>query len=432
MDYQFRITHLKNLKTAILKHETQIKEALYHDLGKSFQESYLTEIGVVLSELSLFIKNLKKWMKPIKTKNSLAVFPAKSFLYPESYGRVLIIGPWNYPFQLIMMPLIGAIAAGNTVVIKPSEYAPFTESILITILTSVFTKNEVIIKTGDHLVSQALLSEKFDYIFFTGSPHVGKIVMEKAALHLTPVTLELGGKSPVIIKDTKNLELAVKRIVFGKLINAGQTCIAPDYVLIEEKNKNQFIKYFEKYVHLFYTQDPLTSNDYPKIINQKHHNRLTLMLKDEHIVFGGTYDEHKIAPTLLIAQPDSPSMKEEIFGPILPIITFSQIEEITNHIKEKPLALYLFTDNKTVENYVIKNISAGGITINDTLMHFSNHHLGFGGIGQSGMGKYHGKHSFDTFTHYKPVLKKSKKLDINAKYLPGDGKKEKLIKKILK
>ena len=432
MDYQLRITYLKNLKEAILKHETQIKKALYDDLGKSSHESYLTEIGVVLSELSLFIKNLKKWMKPIKTKNSLAVFPAKSFLYPESYGKVLIIGPWNYPFQLIMMPLIGAIAAGNTVVIKPSEYAPQTENILITILSEVFTKNEVTIKTGDHLVSQALLSEKFDYIFFTGSPNVGKIVMEKAALHLTPVTLELGGKSPAIIKDTKNLELAVKRIVFGKFINAGQTCIAPDYVLIEEKNKDQFVKYFKKYVESFYTKDPLTSNDYPKIINQKHHNRLTSMLKNEQILIGGKYNQHKIEPTLLTPQPDSSSMKEEIFGPILPIITFSNIEEITNHIKEKPLALYLFTDNQTIENYVIKNISAGGVTINDTLMHFTNHHLGFGGVGQSGMGTYHGKHSFDTFTHYKPVLKKSKKLDIKARYLPYESKKEKMIKKILK
>lgn len=432
MTYKERINYLNKLKLSILKHEAEIKHALYLDLGKSGQESYATEIGIVLSEISLFLKKLKTWMKPLKVRGVLTTFPSKSYVYSEPYGKVLIIGPWNYPFQLIMMPLVGAIGAGNTAVIKPSEFAVHTENILIKIIGEVFPLNIVKIESGDHTVSSELLKQRFDYIFFTGSEKVGKIVMEAASKHLTPVTLELGGKSPTIIMDKKHIELAAKKVAFGKLINAGQTCIAPDYVLITKDLKEDFIKFYIKAVESFYGSNPLENKDYPKIIHQRHYERLIGLMNDQKIIYGGTYNGEKIHPTLLEPSIYSKVMEEEIFGPILPILTIEHIEDINKYILEKPLALYLFTDNSKVKDYVINNISAGGITINDTLMHFSNHNLGFGGVGSSGMGKYHGKHSYDTFTHYKPVLKKSNYLDIKFKYLPSDDKKEKLIKKVMK
>lgn len=432
MDYLTRLNYLKSLKRTILKYELEIKQALFEDLGKSSQESYSTEIGIVLLELSLFIKKLKKWMKPKRVKSSLIAFPSRSFVYPEPFGKVLIIGPWNYPFQLILMPLIGAIAAGNQVVVKPSEFAIETEHIIKTIIKEVFTEDVVQVVSGNHLVSQELLEKQFDYIFFTGSEKVGKVVMQAASKHLTPVTLELGGKSPCIIVDTKDIQLAAKRTAFGKLINAGQTCIAPDYVLIQEKDKEQFIKYFIEATESFYGKDPLNTLDYPKIIHQRHHERLKNLMNGQEVIYGGQYSETKIAPTLLIPKKDSPIMEEEIFGPILPILTFKDLSEIPKLVIDKPLALYLFTDKKDVKDYIITNIQSGGMTINDTLMHFSNHHLGFGGVGKSGMGTYHGKHSFDTFTHYKPVLFKSKLIDISFKYLPSSKQKESIIKKILK
>lgn len=432
MTYNERITYLKKLKESIINYEEEIKEALFKDLGKSSQEAYSTEIGIVLSEISLFIHKLKKWTQLKKVKGNLTTFPSKAYIYPEKYGRVLIIGPWNYPFQLIFMPLIGAIGAGNDVVIKPSEYAINTEKIICKIIDEVFTGKNVSIVSGDYLVSQKLLKEKFDYIFFTGSTRVGKIIMAEASKNLTPVTLELGGKSPCIIIDKKDIELAAKRIAFGKLINAGQTCIAPDYLLIQKSQKDDFIKYFKEAVHQFYGEDVLSSSDYPKIINEQHYLRLINLMKDQKILWGGYHDKNKIEPTLIEPTIDSNIMSEEIFGPILPIITIDNIEDIYLYMKEKPLALYLFTDNKKIKDYVVQNIRAGGITINDTLMHFNNHNLGFGGIGLSGIGKYHGKFSFDTFTHYKAVLEKSNKFDLNTRYLPSSKKKENLIKKVLK
>lgn len=432
MKYLERIHYLRRLKEEILINETDIKEALFLDLGKSSQESYATEIGIVLSELTFFIRKLKKWMKPKKVKGTLATFPSKSYLYPEKYGKVLIIGPWNYPFQLIMNPLVGAIGAGNKVVLKPSEFAPHTENIIIKIIDKVFDKEIVKVVSGDYKVSNDLLDEKFDYIFFTGSKKVGTIVLEKASKHLTPVTLELGGKSPAIVIRNKDMKLTAKRIAFGKLVNSGQTCIAPDYILITEALKDEFIKNYKDAVKSFYGDNPLIHHDYPKIIHDRHHMRLIELMKDQDIIYGGNYSKDKIEPTLLIPTKDSLIMKEEIFGPILPIITIDKIEDCKQYITEKPLALYLFTEDKKIKEYVIEHISAGGITLNDTLMHFSNHNLGFGGIGESGMGKYHGKHSFDTFTHYKPVLVKSRKLDVSAKYLPSNPKKERFIKRIFK
>ncbi|WP_051614329.1 aldehyde dehydrogenase family protein [Acholeplasma equifetale] len=431
MIYQERKNYLEKLKKSIKNHENDIKKALYDDLGKSKQESYMTEIGVVLSEISYMIKNLKKWMKPKRIKATLTTFPSKSYLFPEPYGKVLIMAPWNYPFQLVFAPLVGAIAAGNLVVVKPSEYAPHTEKIVKTIINEVFENNTVEVVSGDRVISNRLLDERFDYIFFTGSEKVGKIVMEKASKHLTPLTLELGGKSPAIVINQKDLRLAAKRIAFGKLINAGQTCIAPDYLLIEETLVNDFIKYFDEAVKSFYI-DPIFSFDYPKIITDTHYQRLLKLMENQEIIYGGSISQNKIGPTILIPNENSEIMNEEIFGPILPMIKIKNIEEIHNYIKEKPLATYLFTDDKKIRDYIIKNVSTGGITINDTLMHFSNHHLGFGGVGKSGMGKYHGKHSFDTFTHYKPVLIKSNKFDINSRYLPSDEKKERFIKRILK
>ncbi|MBN3489898.1 aldehyde dehydrogenase family protein [Acholeplasma equirhinis] len=432
MTYQERISYLKRLKEVILKYELDIKEALYLDLGKSSQESYITEIGLVLSEITYHMKHLKKWMKPKRVKNTLAVFPAKSFLVPEPFGKVLIIGPWNYPFQLIFNPLVGAISAGNKAVLKPSELAVNTEKLIVKLIKEVFSEDLVEVVTGGVEVTQELLNQRFDYIFFTGSTNVGKIIMRAASNNLTPVTLELGGKSPAIVMDTKDIKHAAYKIAFGKLINAGQTCIAPDYVLIREKDKPSFIEYYKEAVTKYYGSNPLESNDYPKIINNRHHQRLLSLVKETTILYGGTSNEFKIAPTIVEPKINSKIMVEEIFGPILPIITINQIEEIKDYIQEKPLATYLFTESKKIEDYVINNISTGGMTINDTLMHFSNHHLGFGGVGHSGMGKYHGKHSFDTFTHFKPVLKKSKHFDVPAKYLPSSDKKERFIKHILK
>lgn len=370
-------------------------------------------------------------MKKRKVKNTLTVFPAKSFLVPEPFGKVLIISPWNYPFQLIFNPLVGTIGAGNTAVVKPSEYALNTEKVVVKIIKEVFTKDVVEVVTGGVIETQKLLDERFDYIFFTGSTNVGKIIMEKASHHLTPLTLELGGKSPAIVFETKDIKYAARKIAFGKLVNAGQTCIAPDYLLIDEKDLTSFVKHYEEAIKEFY-KNPLDSDDYPKIISNKHYDRLISLMENQEILLGGKSNGEKIEPTLLVPKEDALIMEEEIFGPILPVITINRIEEIMGFIKEKPLATYLFTDDKKVESFIVDNISTGGITINDTLMHFSNHHLGFGGVGYSGMGKYHGKHSFDTFTHFKPVLRKSKRFDIKAKYLPNDPKKENLIRKIMK
>ncbi|CCV64130.1 Aldehyde dehydrogenase [Alteracholeplasma palmae J233] len=433
-EYHIRITQIKKLRKIILEKELDIKEALYKDLGKSYEESYMTEIGPVLSEISITLRKLKKWMKPKKVRTSLLTFPSKAYEIPEKYGKVLIIGPWNYPFQLIFSPLVGAISAGNDVVVKPSEYSVYTQNIIVEIIKEVFETNKVDVKTGDYKVSEELLNQRFDYIFFTGSEKVGKIVMQKAANYLTPVTLELGGKSPAIIDNVKNMELAARRIAFGKLINAGQTCIAPDYLLIKEEDKAQFIHYYKIAVEQFYGKEPLKAIHYPKIINTQHHNRLTQLMEGETILFGGNSNESKISPTILEITEDSPIMKEEIFGPILPIMTYNNLNEAISYINknEKPLALYMFSDIKKNIDEVVNNTSFGGATINDTLMHFTNENLGFGGVGYSGMGKYHGKHSFDTFSHYKPVLVRKNWLDIKLRYLPIKRKAEKTIKTILK
>lgn len=430
--YQNRIKALIKLRTIIENNEDEIINALKQDLGKGSFESYLTEIGFVLKEINYFIKNLKKFMKSKKVKTPIFLFKAKSYLVFEPYGTVLILSPWNYPFQLSVMPLVGAIASGNTVVLKPSPNSVNTSNLLEKLVNNNFNEEFIKVINGSDLEADKLLDIPFDYIFFTGSTKIGKHVMNKASNNLTPVTLELGGKSPTIITEFKDLKLAAKRIAYGKLMNAGQTCIAPDYLLIKKENVDEFIKHFNLSVKEFYNE-PLENDEYPKIINKKHHDRLISYL-DEGTIIGGKYSFNKIEPTIIKnINFNSKIMKEEIFGPILPIITYESLDETIDHLKtlDKPLALYLFSDSKKTINKIINELSFGGATINDTLMHFANSHLPFGGVGLSGINKYHGKSSFKLFSHQKSVLKRGK-IDFNFRYHPSTKGKENLIKKFLK
>lgn len=434
-EYNLRLHFLIKLKNEIIKYLPDIYKALYQDLGKSEHECYLTEISLVLSELNYIIKNLKKWMKPKKVKTPLFLFKAKSYIYQEPYGQVLILSPWNYPFQLSLVPLIAAVSAGNTVILKPSSSSLNTSKIIKKIINNVFDSSFVEVIIGSSTEAEELLKLKFDYIFFTGSIKIGKKVMEYASKNLTPITLELGGKSPCIIDSNVNMKKVVRRIIFGKFLNAGQTCIAPDYILIKKESKDDFIKFFKEDIINFYTNNILDNKDYPKIINEHHYNRLINLIKEQNIVFGGNYKDNKIEPTLLDdINFDSNIMKDEIFGPILPIITFNNFYDLINLLKEKekPLALYLFTEDKKIEDLIISNISFGGGTINDTIMHFTNPNLPFGGVGLSGIGNYHGYNSFKTFSHEKSVLKRSLLIDFKMRYHPLTDKKIKKIKKIIK
>jgi aldehyde dehydrogenase (NAD+) len=433
--YAFRKDALIKLKEAIKLHETDILNALQMDLGKSHFEGYLTEVGVTLLELNEAIKHLKSWMKVRRVATPLTLFKAKSYLYQEPYGTVLIMSPWNYPFQLTIGPLIGAIAAGNTVVLKSSPDSVHTSKLMKTIIEDLFPEEFVKIYTGGLDESKAVLSQRYDYIFFTGSTEVGKIVMNEASKYLTPVTLELGGKSPAIIDDTMDLSMVAKRIVYGKFVNAGQTCIAPDYVLIQKGLEETFIVHANAWIRTFYGTDPMKSLDYPKIISKKHHARLVSLLQSGKPVVGGSFTDTKIEPTLLTQiDLDSPILKEEIFGPILPILTYENEDQMIHElkIKEKPLALYLFTKNKKFEQKVLAQVSFGGATLNDTIMHFANSNMPFGGVGHSGMGGYHGKFSFMTFSHAKGVVNRSHIVDLFFRYPPYPKKRIHLIKKIVK
>jgi|SRR5690554_630230 len=434
-NYYFRKEALQSLKDAIIKNEDKIFDALYKDLGKSKEESYLTEIGLVLKEINYHLKHLKKHMKPKKVKTPLSLFPAKSYLYKEPYGKVLIISPWNYPFLLALNPLVGLIAAGNTAVIKPSEYSVNTSLLIEEIINDTFDSSFVKVVQGEVEETTKLLEQRFDYIFFTGSSKVGKIIMKKASENLTPVTLELGGKSPVVVTKGVNLKLAAKRIAFGKVVNAGQTCIAPDYLMIEKDLIEDFTKYYKDALSEFFGDDLLNNNNYPKIINKNHHKRLKKLLEDEKILLGGKSSDEKIEPTLVeIKNISSPLMQEEIFGPILPIIIYKDMGDVYSYIRsgKKPLAAYIFTNNKDIRKDFIDNISAGGIVVNDTIMHFANNNLPFGGVGSSGIGKYHGKYSFETFSNTKAVLHRKTYLDLKLRYQPISKKEFKVIKKFLK
>ena len=438
IDVTDRIENLKKLKNSIKKYENNIINALNIDLGKPEFEAYSSEVGFVYSTIDYFIKNLKSWTKVKKVKNDAAQLPGKSYIYKSHYGAVLIIGPYNYPFQLLIEPLIGAISGGNTVILKPSEYATKTEAIVEKIIKETFDEKYIAVVTGDYKVNSQLLDLEFDYIFFTGSVNVGKIVMEKASKHLTPVTLELGGKSPVIVDNTANLKVSAKRILWGKLTNAGQTCVAPDYILAHEDIYEELIKEFEKVIIEFYGQDIINSKDFGRIINERHMNRLNAILEHDKnkITFGGEVDFEKryISPTIIrdVTLEDA-VMNEEIFGPIIPVIKYKNMEDIKYYIShhKNPLALYVFSEDENFSEDIINKFSFGGGCVNDTISHVASAYLPFGGIGSSGMGNYHGKASFDTFTHTKSIVKKSTKIDLKLVFPPYKDK-IKLIKKVMK
>lgn len=433
-DIQFRIENLNNLKKSIEKNEQYIMEALKKDLGKSTFESYSTELGIVLSEISFISKHLKKWAKPKKVKTPITNFKSNSYIYPEPYGNTLILSPWNYPFQLSIVPLIGSIAAGNTAILKPSSTSYYTSKIVEEIINKNFDTGYIHVITGER--GKKLLNENFDYIFYTGSVPVGKIVMEKASKYLTPVTLELGGKSPCIVDNKANLNLSAKRIVWGKFLNSGQTCVAPDYILVHKSVKSEMINNIIYYIKTFYGENPLYSEEYTKIINERQFNRLIKLLDNNKIIYGGNSikDSLYISPTLMDnVNWDDPIMGEEIFGPILPILEYEELDEVIDIVNShpKPLALYFFSNDKEDIKKIVDGISFGGGCINDTIMHLSSPYLPFGGVGTSGMGSYHGKKSFDTFTHYKSILKKSNIIDPNFRY-PPYGNKLSIVKKFLK
>ena len=435
-DAGFRKTQLTTLQKAIGENRVKILDALQQDLSKSAYEGYMTEVGIVLDEIRFIKKHLLKWAKARRVRTHLFQFPGSSYIYTEPYGVSLIISPWNYPFQLVIGPLIGSMAAGNCSVVKPSEYAPHTAQVLKEIISDNFDPNYIAVVEGEAAVSRALLDENFDYIFFTGSVAVGKAVMQAAARNLTPVTLELGGKSPCIVDRDVDLDVTAKRICSGKFINAGQTCIAPDYLLVHQDIKIELLDRMKFFIDRFYGADPQLSADYPRIVNEKHFLRLAQLMNAGNIIAGGQTDRQSlyIAPTIIddIAW-DDPVMQDEIFGPILPVLAYNNLSQAIARVKElpKPLALYYFSNNRQNSQQIIKDTSFGGGCINDTLLHFANPHLPFGGTGSSGIGSYHGKKSFETFSHQKSILKRSFRLDAPLRY-PPYGNKLKILKKIMR
>ncbi|MDI5950544.1 aldehyde dehydrogenase [Flavobacterium yafengii] len=432
----FRKESLKKLLHNIIENEEAIIKALYDDFKKPAFEAVLTETNYVISDLKETIKNIDSWVKPKKVFASLLNFPSSDYIYSEPYGNVLILSPWNYPFQLALCPLVAAVAAGNRVTLKPSELTPNTSNIISKIITETFAVKDVVVVTGDATIAQELLNQRWDYIFFTGSVAVGKIVAKAAAENLTPVTLELGGKSPCIVDETANLELSARRIVWGKIINAGQTCVAPDYILVHYKMKATFVKLLIQEIEKALGTNPEESPDFARIINLKNWQRQLRLLENQTILFGGQSNKETLylAPTLLDEpKMDSLVMKEEIFGPVLPILSYeskSDIEKIISSF-EKPLSLYLFSQNKSFIDEVLQKYSFGGGCINDTVIHLANNRLPFGGVGNSGMGAYHGKLSFDIFSHKKAIVKKGTWLDLQMRYAPYKDKL-KTIQKVLK
>lgn len=428
-DISFRKEQLKKLSKAIKSYESDILEALYTDLGKNKVEAYATEIGITLKSIKNARKELKNWTKTKNVDTPLYLFPTKSYIKKEPYGTVLIIAPFNYPFQLVFEPLIGAIAAGNTAIIKPSELTPNVARVIKRLINETFDANYIEVIEGGIEETQTLIHLPFDYVFFTGSENVGKIVYQAASENLVPVTLEMGGKSPVIVDETANIKVASERICFGKFTNAGQTCVAPDYILVHESVKDDLITALSKTLREFYGQNIQQSPDYGRIVKLKHYHRLTSLLNSAqmNIVFGGHSDEDEryIEPTLLDhVTNDSAIMQEEIFGPILPILTYQSLDEAIAfiHQRPKPLSLYLFSEDENATQRVINELSFGGGAINDTLMHLANPKLPFGGVGASGMGRYHGKYSFDTFTHEKSYIFKSTRLESGVHLPPYKGK----------
>ena len=432
-----RITALKALKTAIKRHEAEIEAALKSDLGKSRTEGFMCEIGLVQSELSYMLKHIKRYAKEKTVHTPLVQFPSRSYRKPCPYGVVLIMSPWNYPFLLTMDPLIDALAAGNTAVVKPSAYSPATSKIVETIIDECFAPEYVATVMGGRTENNCLLNERFDYIFFTGSKAVGQYVMEKASKHLTPVTLELGGKSPCIVDKTANIKLAAKRIVFGKYLNCGQTCVAPDYIYCHASIKDALVSELKNQTLLQYGSTPLSNENYGKIINQKHFERICGLIDNEKVVLGGNSDvtSLKIEPTIMDNVEFSDSvMQEEIFGPLMPVLTFETVDEAIDIINERehPLALYIFSSDKQTIKRVTSECGYGGGCVNDTIIHLATSDMDFGGFGESGMGSYHGKFGFDTFTHYKSIVDKKTWLDLPMRYQPYKSLYEKMIRMFLK
>lgn len=431
----FRIDMLKKFRKAIIENDELISAALKADLNKQPFESYMCETGLLLEEINFHIKRLKKWSKTRRVKSGIGQLPGKSYICPEPYGVVLIMAPWNYPVQLCLMPLVGAISAGNCAVVKPSAYAPESSRVISKLIESAFPTGFVTAVEGGRDANKALLDEPFDYIFFTGSVAVGKTVMEAAAKRLTPVTLELGGKSPIIVDETANLPLAARRIAFGKVLNAGQTCVAPDYLMIEKSVEAPFIEEYKKALADFFPDGDMSGM--VRIINDKHFERVCNILDNSgNVVIGGARDAETrfIEPAVLTGVPiDSPAMQQEIFGPVLPVLPYEKLDDCIDFIRSrpKPLALYIFSENKMNQEKVLNSCSFGGGCINDTVIHLASSHMSFGGVGESGMGSYHGKKSFDTFTHYRSVLKQGK-LDVKLRYFPYKSGKEKITRMILK
>ena len=434
-DVRFRTECLRKMEGWIRRYDEDIMSALKTDLNKPPFEAFATEIGLALDELRYTLKHIRSWNKPKSVASNLKNFPSSGRIYPEPYGIALIMSPWNYPFLLTLTPIIAAVAAGNCAVVKPSAYSPATSSVIAKMCAEVFDKGHVFVVEGGREENKKLLDERYDIIFFTGSTTVGKTVMQAAAQHLTPVILELGGKSPCIVDAAANIKLAAKRIVWGKFVNAGQTCVAPDYVLAHESVKQRLIEEMKRTIQAMYGEKPCENSDYPRIINDKHFKRLLGLLEGEKIVAGGNSNavNLKIEPTLLDdVKWEAPVMSEEIFGPVLPVLTYSNFEDVMRMINDrpKPLAAYLFTSDKNVERNFLQNISFGGGCINDTVVHLSVARLPFGGVGASGMGRYHGKAGFDAFTHYKSVLRKSTLIDIPLRYPPYSQWGLKLLKRM--
>lgn len=439
-DLAFRICQLQLLADAMRKNETVLGEALKKDLGKSAFESYATEIGFVLADIRYTIQNLQKWSAPKRVRTPLYLFLGKSKIQKEPYGSVLILGPYNYPVQLLAEPLVGAIAAGNCAVLKPSELTPHVSEAMYQIVHSTFKEEYIACVEGGVEVNQELLSQKFDYIFFTGSERVGRIVMKAAAENLTPVTLELGGKSPVIIEKTANIKEAARRIAWGKLMNAGQTCVAPDYVLVDESRKQQFLTEMKTAFSHLYGKEIKKNPDFGRIVNERHMERLQKILEQDakYLFCGGEADtlQRYIEPAILDLGKDqnAASMQEELFGPILPVLSYHKLEDAVRFVNKraKPLALYLFTKKRSAEKFVLERVSSGGVCVNDTISHLINPDLPFGGVGASGMGQYHGKYSFDTFTHEKSVFYKPADWNLPVCYPPFTKGKMNLVKFFLK
>ena len=437
IDIEFRKRALTALEHALKSWKGRIIEALKKDLNKSAFEAYMCEIGLTLSEITYAKKHIRKWNKRKHVRTPLAQYVSKSYTVRNPYGVTLIMSPWNYPVLLTLSPLIGAISAGNCCVVKPSAYAPHTSDVLAEMIAGIFDEKYIAVVKGGREENSALLEQHFDYIFFTGGVNVGRLVMEKASRNLTPLTLELGGKSPCIVDESANIKMAAKRIVFGKFLNCGQTCVAPDYILVCKSVKDRLVDEIIRHIKLQYGSSAINNPDYVKMINEKHFSRVKGLIDENKVVYGGQADEAKlkIEPTVMVNVTEEDAvMKEEIFGPLLPVIEVENVEEAYMYVKAypSPLALYIFTSDKKTKKLFLNNVSYGGGCINDTIIHLATSNMGFGGVGNSGMGSYHGKKSFETFSHEKSIVDKATWLDLPMRYQPYKKMNEKLIRFFLK